>query len=168
MLALQGIPVVYFHSLTATQNDQEGVNSTGQVRAINRGRWDERELLERLGKPRTPHARVFHAYSRLLKLRAENPSFHPDGGQRVLDLSDGLFGIERTAPDGTETVLAVSNLTAGHRRLQLDDGIVSAFRSRQWEELITGKPSTGAGARTWQLAAYETVWLRAASAVSGE
>ncbi len=168
MLALQGIPVVYFHSLTATHNDQEGVNGTGQVRAINRGRWDEGELLERLGKPRTPHARVFHAYSRLLKLRAEHPSFHPDGGQRVLDLSDGLFGIERTSPDGTETILAVSNLTAGHRKLQLDDGLVSAFRSRQWEELITGKPSTGAGARTWQLAAYETVWLRAANAVSGE
>ncbi len=163
MLALQGIPVVYFHSLTATHNDQEGVNGTGQVRAINRSRWDERQLVERLGNPRTPTARVFHAYIRLLKLRGEHPSFHPDGAQRVLDLNDGLFGIERTSPDGGETVLAISNLTASTKKLQLDDSIVHAFRSHQWEELITGKPSTGAGARIWQLAPYESVWLRTAN-----
>ncbi len=168
MLALRGIPVVYLHSLTATHNDQDGVNGTGQVRAINRSRWDERQLQERLDNPQTPTARVFHAYVRLLRLRGEHPSFHPDGAQRVLELNDGLFGVERTSPDGGETVLAISNLTATTRKLQLDDSIVNAFRSHHWEELITGKPGTGAGARTWQLAPYESVWLRTANTTPGE
>ncbi len=168
MLALKGIPAVYFHSLTATHNDQEGVNGTGEVRAINRKRWDEKELLDRLQNPKTPTARVFHAYLRLLRLRAQHPSFHPDGAQRILDINDGLLGIERTSPDGLETIIAVSNLTSRRKRLVLDDNAVGSFRAYHWEELITGRPGSGDGGRTWQLAPYECVWLRTAKSSSDE
>jgi len=163
-LALQGVPAVYFHSLTATHNDQEEVEKTGQVRAINRKRWVDEELSGLLDDTKTPTSRVFQAYVRLLRLRAAHPAFHPDGAQRVLDLADGLFGVARTAPDGSETVLAISNLTPRRRKLVVDERIAGDSRPLRWEELVTGRPGTGEGSRVWQLAPHESLWLRAVNA----
>ena len=47
MLALQGIPAIYIHSLTATPNDHLSVDQTGHLRSVNRHRW-QIETLERL------------------------------------------------------------------------------------------------------------------------
>jgi len=163
-LALQGVPAVYFHSLTATQNDHEGVEKTGWARAINRKRWGDEELSGLLDDTKTPTARVFQAYVRLLRLRAAHPAFHPDGAQRVLDLPDGLFGVARTAPDGAETVLAVSNLTPSRRKLVVGERVAGDSRPLRWEDLVTGRPGTGEGSRVWHLAPYESLWLRAVNA----
>lgn len=162
MLALRGVPAVYFHSLTATPNDTVGVEVTGRARSINRKRWDCGELSNLLDDPSTPTARVFRDYLRLLTLRAAHPAFHPDGPQRVLGLERGLFGVERTAPDDSETILAISNLSARSRRFTLDERLTGSSNVQVWEDLITGRSGTGAGKRTWGLAPYETVWLRAA------
>jgi len=167
MLALRGVPAVYFHSLTATPNDTVGVEVTGRARSINRKRWDAQELARLLDDASTPAARVFQAYLRLLTLRAAHPAFHPDGPQRVLPLDRGLFGVERVAPDGSETILAISNLGAQGRKVTLDQRLTRSANVQVWEELITGKPGTGPGKRTWGIAPYETVWLRAVQTGSG-
>src|SRR5690606_9766952 len=39
MLALQGVPAVYFHSLVGTENDVEGARVYGTARRINRRRF---------------------------------------------------------------------------------------------------------------------------------
>lgn len=111
LLSLKGIPAIYFHNLSATPNDLEGVSRTGRARSINRRKWVEAELHAQLDDPATPASQVFQKLVDLLHQRASHPAFHPDGAQRVLDLGPNLFALERTAPDGTERMLAVHNVT---------------------------------------------------------
>ncbi|MEK9713166.1 MAG: sugar phosphorylase, partial [Thalassolituus sp.] len=75
MLAMQGIPAVYIHSLTASPNDLEHVEKTGRTRSINRRIWDKNELDYLLGNPVTPQAEVFAALTRMIKLRRKQPAF---------------------------------------------------------------------------------------------
>jgi glycosidase len=111
LLALKGIPAIYFHSLTATPNDPDGISRTGRARSINRSKWPLAELEKRLGQPDLSGARVFQRMTELLRERAAHPAFHPDGAQRVLDLGPDVLAIERAAPDGSERLLAVHNVT---------------------------------------------------------
>jgi glycosidase len=160
MLALKGIPAIYFHSLTATRNNYRGVASTGQSRAINRKRWDEAALGAVLKDPTSHTARVFYEYVRRLKLRAQHRAFHPDGAQRLLDLEDGLFGIERTTVDGSEKLASISNLTCEPKRLKpahvLPDWRGRSQDSGSFQDLLTGAERTS---DTLELGPYETVWL---------
>jgi sucrose phosphorylase len=157
VLALKGIPAVYFHSLTATHNDPAGVQRSGQPRSINRKRWQAGELNSLLDDAATPTSRVFQEYARLLMLRAQHPAFHPDGAQRVLQLEDGLFGIERVSVDETERLVCISNLTPRPR--QLDAAQFSpAAGEHDWYDLIEGQSQAfGEGSMTLQ--PYKTLWL---------
>jgi len=161
MLALKGIPAIYFHSLTATHNDHIGVERNGQARSINRRRWGEAELNALLDDSSTASSRVFHEYVRLLRLRAAHPAFHPDAGQVVLELEDGLFGLLRTAPDDRELMVCVSNLSPDTRAFDLAAVAIRAGASgSHWHELIKDQPvAVGAGTTRVVLEPYQNVWL---------
>jgi len=161
MLALKGIPAIYFHSLTATHNDHIGVERNGQARSINRRRWGEAELNALLDDSSTATSRVFHEYVRLLRLRAAHPAFHPDAAQVVLELEDGLFGLLRTVQDARELMVCVSNLSPDTRTFDLAAVATRAGASgRYWHELIKDQPVVvGAGAARVVLEPYQNVWL---------
>ena len=159
-LGLKGIPAVYLNSLVAARNDYEGVQRTGHVRSINRKRWDAKTLGRLLDKNKSIHARVFHEYVRLLRLRAKHPAFHPDGEQKVLDLGDNVFAIERTAPDNSEKIVAISNLAAQQVDVRIDDRTATLSNADKWNNLITGR-LRGKSDRTISLSPYETCWLLA-------
>lgn len=96
MLALRGIPAVYFHSLVGSANDQAGLAVTGHNRAINRHKYDRVEIDAWLAGDESRGRLVFDGYSRLLKIRRGQSAFHPDASQRVLDLpGNGLLGFVR-------------------------------------------------------------------------
>jgi sucrose phosphorylase len=161
MLALKGIPAIYFHSLTATHNDHIGVEFNGQARSINRRRWGEAELNALLDDSSTASSRVFHEYVRLLQLRAAHPAFHPDAGQVVMELEDGLFGLLRTAPDEQELMVCVSNLGPDTRAFDLAEVASKAGASgSHWHELIKDQPvAVGAGTVRVVMEPYQNVWL---------
>lgn len=162
MLALKGVPAIYFHSLTATHNDHVGVDRTGHARAINRRRWDEEELNALLDDTSTATARVFHEYVKLLRLRAQHPAFHPDAGQAVLELEDGLLGVLRTAPDARELMVCVSNLGSDQREFDLGAIATGAgLAAGRWHELLKDHAiDTGAGTAMVTLGPYQSAWLR--------
>ncbi len=99
MLALQGLPGIYFHSLFGSRNDAEAVARTGQLRAINRQKLDLDALESDLAQASTLRARVFRGYARLLRARREQPALSPYAGQWVLDLGPGLFTLLREGGD---------------------------------------------------------------------
>ena len=84
MLALRGIPGVYFHSLVATPNDEQGVAASGRERSINRRKFGLGELRGIL-RGKTP-ARVLAAYRHMLEVRTAQAAFHPDAAQEMIDL----------------------------------------------------------------------------------
>ncbi len=111
-LSFQGIPGVYIHSLMATPNDTLGVERTGLTRAVNRRQWDRGELENLMASRDSEAGQVFHTYRRLLRIRKMQKAFHPNAAQKVLDLDNGLFGLQRTSLDGAQTILCLFNCTA--------------------------------------------------------
>ena len=166
-LALQGVPAVYIQSLLATENDLAGVKRTGRARTINRKCWNEKSLLALLNNKNTPTARVFTDYTRLLRLRGEHHAFHPDGAQQILDLGDRVFAVQRTAPDRSEIVVALHNMTDGPVKITVDDRIPSLAGATKWKEITRGRQRGKAG-RILSLAPYEVCWLIAPRGVSGK
>ena len=158
VLALKGIPAVYFHSLTATHNDAAAVQRSGQPRSINRKRWPAGELNSLLDNPATATSRVFHEYTCLLRLRAKHCAFHPDAAQRVLPLEDGLFGIERVSPDDTERLLCINNLTARQQQLNAAQ-LGPAPAEHEWHDLIEGQNHTIDDDIGLTLQPWQTLWL---------
>ena len=97
MLALAGLPAVYFHSLVGSGNWKEGPRVAGSARAINRERLALGELERELDDPAALRHAVFHGLARLLRERAKRPAFDPSAVQRVLE-PDGSGGIVSVSP----------------------------------------------------------------------
>lgn len=112
LLALIGVPGIYFHSLFGSRGWPEGVRQTGRNRTINREKC-ERDALEReLADPASLRARVFGRCRDLLRARAASPAFHPHGQQEILEDGPAVFAVRRTSPDGAHRVLCLHNVSA--------------------------------------------------------
>ncbi|HHH38874.1 MAG TPA: alpha-amylase [Sedimenticola sp.] len=155
MLALQGIPAVYIHSLTATPNDYTGVEHSGRTRSINRHRWRLEELERLLQEPGSPQALVFDELRRRLRIRRQQPAFHPESDQQTLDLGSDLFALWRSTK--FQRILAVSNMT--ERVVSVDlpahpcDG-----PGALWRDLI-GARDYPSGVGHIVLVPYQSLWL---------
>ncbi|RMG38375.1 MAG: sugar phosphorylase [Planctomycetota bacterium] len=112
MLSLQGVPAVYFHSLFGAHNDRAAAQRTGIPRRINRHKFGWDELQRLLADERSTHPAVFSGYKRILACRREQPAFHPDAPQIVLELGDPrLVGWLRTSIDGRQRIACVFNVS---------------------------------------------------------
>jgi glucosylglycerate phosphorylase len=159
MLALVGVPGIYFHSLYGSRNWDDGVASLGHNRAINREKFDVDALLGELGRPETIRANVYHGYKALLNVRTSEPAFHPMGGQRVLDYGAGIFGVERTSPDGTDRVIALHNVTGETASVILAQGVTDGEGAGAvYRDLLSGETVSGS---TVEIAPYSVLWLKA-------
>lgn len=136
MLALRGVPGIYFHSLFGSRNWTDGVKTTGQNRTINREKMDRASLEKELAHPGSLRRLVFEGYRSLLAQRSANPAFHPHGGQEIFDAGPGIFAVLRTAPDDSAKTLCLQNVTGQSQAVALPQ--------------VTGK-----------LAPYQTLWLDA-------
>ncbi len=125
MLSLAGVPALYFHSLVASRNCRRCVEETGHPRAIHRERIPLSRLEAELNAEGSRRARVFRGLLRLLNRRRAHPAFHPLGKQRVLDVDgDGegggdVFALVREAPDGSEALLALVDVSGRSRTLRI-------------------------------------------------
>ena len=119
MLALQGVPGIYIHSLLATPNDLHGVEISGRTRSINRKRWHYEELAERLDDPHAPNHEVFIRLKRLLQIRKAEPCFHPDNPQQVVEINKSLFAFIRTHRHSGAKLFAIYNVTATPQQINL-------------------------------------------------
>ena len=112
MLALRGMPAPYFHSLVGTQNDYAGVEATGQNRRINRHKYTLPELDAHLAGSSSLGRRIYDGYRELLALRVQQPAFHPDAPQEVVDVgNDKVLAFKRTSLDGKQTILVAVNFS---------------------------------------------------------
>jgi glycosidase len=157
-LSLQGIPAIYIHSLTATPNDTQGVEHTGHTRSVNRRQWDRGELERLLANPDSDTARVFRDYLRVLRVRRAHPAFHPDGPQKLLLLGFHIFGVLRSAPDGSECVVCLFNFTPELRSVSMDEEFWCTEPGTAWRDLIGDRPVAIERGRL-QLPPYAAYWL---------
>jgi sucrose phosphorylase len=158
-LSLRGIPAIYFHSLLGTPNDQRGVERTGRARSINRRKFSWAEVEELGGLPQASR-HILAKYQRLLAIRIEQPAFHPDGIQRVLEAGNrSLVAFLRTDPLDKQQLLVVANLSEKNTEIDV----------RRWglevagADLIAGDLVAGSTPEKWNgpgmLEPYQIVWL---------
>ena len=148
MLALPGVPGVYFHSLVGTQNDVDGAQTSGIPRRINRRKFELDELRSILADEDSLQAKIFRGYQRLLEVRTRQPAFHPDGGRELFAHDDpAVLAFERTSCDGAQRILCVTNFSSQPREFNIPhDG----------HELLSQKP---APAGSTNLEPYQTMWI---------
>jgi glucosylglycerate phosphorylase len=159
MLALAGVPGIYFHSLFGSRGWPDGVELTGRSRSINRQKLDRAALEQELQDPASRRSRVFHRFCRMLAARAGSAAFDPYGGQEILACGDAVFGLLRTSLDGGQRVLCLHNLGNAPQTLALDwQGL---FRREPLElvDLITGRTHQHKPGEAWHMAPYEVNWL---------
>lgn len=156
MMSLQGIPAFYIHSLLATPNDIEGVTRTSHNRSINRAQLDYGELEAALADPDNVRHQVFTRLLSLMRLRAQQPAFHPNAMQSVLQLGDSLFGVERISLDQSQTILAIASLTDVPQ--VLNTVALDLPRGSRWRDLLGGQTWDDAPAEI-VLSPYQCVWF---------
>lgn len=112
MLALPGMPGIYFHSLFGSRGDRAGAEESGIPRRINRQKLVRADLERELADPSSRRARVLHGMTALLRQRQASPAFHPAGRCQVVAADPRVFALRRSSPDGADTVLCLHNVSA--------------------------------------------------------
>lgn len=150
-LTLTGVPGIYVHSLFGSRSWHEGVTLTGRSRTINRQKYKVADLEQQLGDPASLRSLVFTGMAALLHIRAGQAAFDPYGRQQVVDAGPGFFALWRTAPDGSERILCLHNVTSSSQTVPAGLLAVPAL------DLISSQPVD----QTYRLAPYQTAWLLA-------
>jgi len=156
MLSLAGVPGVYVHSLFGSRSWQEGVERTGRYRSINREKFRRQALERELADPSSLRHRVFYPYLRLIRARTAHPAFHPQGGQRVLELHPALFALLRTSPEGNERVLCLHNVSAQSQSLSCT---LPFERRGEVRDIISGETWEAGERLALTIEPYRALWL---------
>lgn len=157
MMALEGIPAFYIHSLLATHNYAEGVEKTGHNRTINRYKWDLNTLESALSDPATPHAKVLKELTRLIKIRRQQTAFHPNATQYTLHpLNLALFAFWRQSLTRDQSIFSVHNLSDEPQELRFSD--LNLVSTDDWFDLISGDKFADLDT-VYILKPYQSVWI---------
>lgn len=155
-LSLRGVPGIYFHSLTATPNYEEGVAATGQNRTINRRKWERAELEQHLGQGAAKV--VFSRYLKMLQRRASHPAFHPDAEQIVYDVDPELFVHCRISQQRDEIIFCIFNCTDQEKKVTNPASSELLRRTKGFYDIL-GSRTYGSGKKGIKLAPYQVMWL---------
>lgn len=156
MMALEGIPAFYIHSLLATENDYQRVEHTGRLRSINRSQWQLTELTDTLANPLSHHHKAFQELKRLIAIRRRQPAFHPNATQFTLHLGLQIFGFWRQSMRRDQSIFCIHNISSELQEIALSD--INLIGTDRWVDLISGMTITElTGAIT--LKPYQSVWL---------
>jgi sucrose phosphorylase len=151
LLALLGLPGIYFHSLFGSRGWLEGAQLTGHNRSINRQKLSRVELEHELSDIGSLRYQVFNRYRNLLNARASSPAFHPYGAQQVRYCGDFVFALLRSSAGEEEQVLCLHNVSAKPQIVDLSDigpSLADLLSQQKWQDALS-----------IELAPYQVRWL---------
>lgn len=157
-LSLKGVPGIYFHNLTATRNNLQGVSVTGRYRSINRKKWFYDELIEELSDPDTSTNRIFYKMKEIISKRKKQPAFHPFGRQQAFEIDSSVFCLMRSDPDTTEQILVVGNLTNEQKEINLNNKKIPVRENKTYSDIITEDEVVENGIA--DLKPFQVIWIR--------
>ena len=160
MLALVGVPGIYFHSLFGSRGWREGVDLTGRNRTINRQKFDLAAFESALTDEASLRHHVFSTYTQYLRIRSASSAFHPHGTQRVLACGESIFALLRLSVDGSQRVLCLHNISDKPESAAFNLKDVFDSSSGQLIDLITNQPMKDPFNGNLVLHPYQTLWLR--------
>ena len=138
MLAMPGVPAIYFNSLVGTQNDYQGVETSGINRRINRHKYELAELTSELQQEGSLAQRIYQGYRQLLAAR-RHPAFHPEATITLHNgVPDEVLAFTRISRNGTQELLVAVNFGAEAVDLSTTD-MMKVPGENQYTDLLTGE-----------------------------
>ena len=156
MLSLEGIPGFYIHSLFGTPNDLDKLEATQHNRSINRKNWNQSELLQLITDANSAHYQIFNELCRLIRLRRQQPAFHPNATQYTLHLNPQVFAFWRQSLQRDQSIFCLHNLSALPQPISLVD--INLIGLDKWRDLISGRAVEDIYGE-WVLEPYQCIWL---------
>lgn len=160
MLALVGVPGIYFHSLFGSRGWHAGVQLTGRNRTINRQKFDLASFEQELSDKSSLRYAVFQRYAQLLRARAVSSAFHPHGSQEIMEYGEAIFAVLRFSPDETMRVLCLHNISDQPQRVRIESREIFGLFASGLIDLITDRRMDDLSNDTLALQPYQTLWLR--------
>jgi len=157
MLSLEGVPAFYIHSLLGTHNDHNKKELSGHNRAINRHIWDFEELSSELTDETSLHGRVLYKLTSLIRLRKNQPAFHPNATQFTMHFGESIFAFWRQSLDRRQSIFCLFNVTDQEQQVSLQD--VNLIELDDWYDLISGYHFKESREEQLILKPYEFVWI---------
>ncbi|WP_078378846.1 alpha-amylase family glycosyl hydrolase [Sutcliffiella halmapala] len=146
LLSCMGVPAIYYHSLLGSQNDYEGLETSGINRRINREKLEYNTIVEEL-KTCSRRSAIFNGLKRMINVRQQEKAFSPYANQTVLELGSKVFGLKRENEETGDTVYFAVNV---------DSQPVTINLGIKGTNLIENKQITG----EIELGPYEFVWVK--------
>ena len=152
MISFEGVPAIYFNSLFGTSNDEAKYIITGNNRDINRYRWNEKNILDKLKNKKSKQSIYYKSITNFLEIRRNQKAFHPNAKRRTLNLGSDVFCFERTSIDNKQKIICLTNLTSKTQLKKLN-GKGQKFKNllSQNEYFLLNKKIS--------LKPFETIWL---------
>jgi sucrose phosphorylase len=120
MLSFPGVPGIYIHSLFGSRNCLSCVDETGRARSINREKFDLNDLRSKLNDLDNMHTKVFRGYKKLLKIRRNQPAFHPGAHHKVIESNPQVFTFLRSDNTGEQNILCLINVSSEDQEVIVD------------------------------------------------
>ncbi len=152
VLAMPGVPGIYFHSLVGSRNYHEAVRRTRVNRTINRDRLNYDNLKELLEEEGSLQKILFKRYKQLLSIRINEEAFNPFGKYEFLNLGSKVFAVKRYANDDNESILALFNFAGESVEIVLPGEYTNPL-----VDIIT---HTKINSQNITLEPYQIVWLK--------
>jgi glucosylglycerate phosphorylase len=162
LLALAGVPAIYFQSLFGSRNWVEGAEHAGRPREVNRQRFSRRRLATELADPMSLRRVVLDRMLDRISTRTHSAEFHPNADQRVLSAGRDRFAMQRSALSVGTSILCVHDVSGrpGRFRAHAPDSLGGGTRLI---DLCDGSEhiAEADGTVDVDLPAYGVRWLRA-------
>lgn len=158
MLALEGMPGIYFHSLFGSRNSRHLADESGIPRRINRQKFSKAELEGELADSTSLRARVFEKFCQLLKIRSSQKAFSLECPQQVLPCDERVLALLRFCrKDEKLRVLCLHNFSneTVQTKINMPQAASSWINLLNKEKYASGKKNE----LVITLAPYEIAWL---------
>ncbi|NJB81394.1 sugar phosphorylase [Wenyingzhuangia aestuarii] len=154
VLAMPGVPGVYFHSLVGSRNYHDGVKHSGVNRTINREKYHIDWLEKELETEGTLAKKMLENYKELIDTRINEPAFNPFGKFEFLDLGTSLFAVDQHCIHQKERIVAVHNFSETAVTCELPGTIAFPLTD------ILAPNSTELTNSTITLKPFQMMWLK--------
>ena len=156
LLALEGVPAIYFNSLFGTSNDNDEFLNTRIKRNLNRHKWYLNDLNKKIKNKDSIEYLVYSKIREMISLRKKLIAFHPNATQYTLSLGNKLFGIWRQSIDRSQNIFAITNISSVTTDLKLSK--INLFENQLWFDLFEPNVILN-DLKVLKLNPFQTVWI---------
>ncbi len=110
LFSVIGAPAIYYNTLLGSRNDYVGLKNSGINRRINREKFEYSQLVNEL-ETDARRQTILGGIKQLIETRKQYSAFNPYASQKVLDVNEKVFAIERFNASTNQTVQVFVNVS---------------------------------------------------------